>query len=147
MNDRSSVLITRPLALMVMLALLVVSCSSGHQEARIESAVGPLSVSSASIVDSIGGQVARPGYQILVVTLSGEGEIDVDSLMAASEGVYVIGSDGSRTNRFMAGSSTVASGEESGHPSCRIGFTPPSSATGFTLHWPGNEPIALELSG
>jgi hypothetical protein len=145
MNDRFSVRITRPFTLMSTILLLMVAC--GSQEGRVESAVGALSVSSASIVDSIGGQVAQPGYQILVVTFLGEGEIDADSLMEASEGVYVIGDDGSRTERFMAGSSTVTSGEGVGSPSCRIGFTPPSSATGFTLHWPGNEPIVLELSG
>lgn len=147
MNYRSSVRITRPITLISMLLLLVVACGGdeGGESAVVESAAGPLSLSSASIVDSVGGQVAQPGYQILVLTFRGEGEIDSDALMEASEGVYVIGDDGSRTERFMAGTSNITS-EEVASARCSIGFTPPSSATGFTLHWPGNEPIILELS-
>jgi hypothetical protein len=136
----------RAIAALAVSLLALAACGSDDGGGKVESAMGVLTLSDASIVDSIGGQVAEPGFQILVVTFSGEASDDVGSAMRGSEGVYVIGNDGSRTERFMAGTTYIATEKETGKPKLEIGFTPPLSATAFTLHWPDNEPIALELS-
>jgi len=83
-------------------------------------------------------QVAEPGYRVLIVWLvrvgGGDPAAIAERLDAASRGSYVRASDGSRgevaAGGLLAGSLFVA-------------YTPRAGRSGFTLHWPGNRPIAL----
>jgi hypothetical protein len=86
------------------------------------------------------GNVARPGYQILQLWFaSADGsQIDASKFMdAARNGVYVTGDDGSQTKTYAYG---MVSGKY------LVGFTPPTSAHKFVLHWPNNPPIELEFT-
>lgn len=107
----------------------------------ITTTVGDVVVTKAEIVstDMFGSQAAS-GSQILYVWFeSADGsEIDGGAFLDASEGVaYVIGDDGSVTERYLGG---LMSG------SLMLGFTPPDTAKEFTLAWGDNDPIKLSLS-
>lgn len=106
----------------------------------ITTPLGDLVITKAEIVDENPmGQKAAPGYQILNVSFeSADGSpIDGGDFYDASREVYVTGDDGSKTKSYMGG---LVSGE------LIVGFTPPVSAQTFTLYWPGNDPIELDLS-
>jgi Ca2+-binding RTX toxin-like protein len=81
---------------------------------------------------------APTGRQVLVVWLArtdgGSASDLADKLDAASRGAYVLGSDGSRGDRYAEG---LLSGR------LLVAFTPPASARGFRLFWPGNPPVPL----
>jgi hypothetical protein len=78
-----------------------------------------------------GCQIAEKGYKVLIVYLRGRG--DAGKLLN-EKGVYIRGSDGSRTKQFAAG---LWSGKSF------VAFTPPLGAHKFRLFWPGNQPISL----
>jgi hypothetical protein len=107
----------------------------------ITTSVGDVVVTKAEIVnEDMFGSKAAPGYQILYVWFeSADGsEIDGGDFLDASKGVaYVIGDDGSTTERYLGG---LMSG------SLMLGFTAPVSAKEFTLYWGDNDPITLSLS-
>ncbi len=128
-----------------LVVMLLVSCSGTEKltAPEVETSIGTLIINKAEIVETldIGGQRAAPGYQILLVRLKSAKAISEnrsDKIMGASEGVYVVGNDGSKTERFLGG-------WESDPNLFSVGFTPPESASQFTLHWPGNDPIELEV--
>lgn len=107
---------------------------------KITTTLGDVIITKAEIVsEDMFGSKAAPGYQILYVWFeSADGsEIDGGAFLDASEGAYVIGDDGSKTERYLGG---LMSG------SLMIGFTPPVSAKEFTLYWGDNDPIKLSLS-
>jgi hypothetical protein len=107
---------------------------------KITTSLGDVIITKAEIVsEDMFGSKAAPGYQILYVWFkSADGStIDGGKFLDASEGVYVIGDDGSKTERYLGG---LMSG------SLMIGFTPPVSAKEFTLYWGDNDPIKLSLS-
>lgn len=125
--------------------MLLVSCSGAEKLTgpEVKTSIGNLTITKAEIVEELdfGGQRAAPGYQILLVRLKSAkavSEDERDMIMGASEGVYVIGNDGSKTERFMGG-------WENDPNLFTVGFTPPDSASKFVLHWPGNDPIELEV--
>ena len=83
------------------------------------------------------GNEAAPGYKILLIWFEGaNGSVEGD-LFEASENVYITGDDGSETKRYFGG---IALG------GLVLGFTPPTTAQEFTLHWPDNPPVELVLS-
>ncbi len=125
--------------------MLLASCSGTEKLTgpEVKTSIGTLTITKAEIVETLdfGGQQAAPGYQILLVRLKSTKAISEDQkdmIMGASEGVYVVGNDGSETERFMGG-------WESDPDLFTVGFTPPDSASQFTLHWPGNDSIELEM--
>lgn len=105
----------------------------------ISTSAGKVKITKAEIVSEFPeGYGAAPGYQILVVWFKGaDGEIiDTGDFITASAGVYVIGNDGSNTVQHMSG---LYSGD------LFVAFTPPVTATSFTLHW-NDKSIELDLS-
>ena len=107
---------------------------------KISTSLGDILLTKAEIAsENPMGEKAQPGYQILnVLFKSADGkQLDGMAFYNASKAVYVEGDDGSRTNSYMGG---LVSGE------LMVGFTPPASAHEFTLFWPGNDPIKLELT-
>lgn len=107
---------------------------------KITTSLGDVIITKVEIVsEDMFGSKAAPGYQILYVWFeSADGsEIDGGAFLDASEGAYVLGNDGSKTERYLGG---LMSG------SLMIGFTPPVSAKEFSLHWGNNDPITLSLS-
>lgn len=123
--------------------MLLVSCSNTEKLTgpEVKTSIGTLTITKAEIVESLAGQRAAPGYQILLVKLQSAKEISEDKsgmILGVSEGVYVVGDDGSVTERFMGGWQNEPN-------LITIGFTPPVFASQFTFHWPGNDPIELEM--
>jgi hypothetical protein len=114
---------------------------AGDTSTKITTSVGDVVVTKSEIVSTdMFGSAAAPGYQILYIWFeSADGsEIDGGDFLNASEGVvYVIGDDGSTTERYLGG---LMSG------SLMLGFTPPVSAKEFTLYWGDNDSITLSLS-
>lgn len=107
---------------------------------KVTTSLGAVIVTKAGIVsEDMFGSKPAPGYQILYVWFeSADGsEIDGGAFLEASEGAYVLGDDGSKTERYLGG---LMSG------SLMIGFTPPVSAKEFTLYWGDNDPVKLSLS-
>jgi hypothetical protein len=80
----------------------------------------------------------EPGYKALVIWLKSNSpdssSIDFSNL-SASNGVYIIDGDGTRTNCFSGGK---INGKH------LIAFTPPVKSNNFILYWPGNSPIPLD---
>lgn len=84
--------------------------------------------------------IATPGYQMLLVKLVPEGDADVEDIMSEGRDVYVVSSDGERTNSFLQGWTKDVSTDAK---QAVVGFIPRDSAHGFTLYWPGNPPLKL----
>lgn len=105
----------------------------------ITTSLGDMIITKAEIVDENPmGEKAAPGYQILNVSFESADDSPIDGMdfYSASQEVYIIGDDGSKTESYMGG---LVSGE------LIVGFTPPASAQTFTLYWPNNDPIELDL--
>jgi hypothetical protein len=87
---------------------------------------------------SIDCEKVEPGYKALVIWLKSNSpdssSIDFSNL-SASNGVYIIDGDGTRTNCFSGGK---INGKH------LIAFTPPVKSNNFILYWPGNSPIPLD---
>ena len=83
--------------------------------------------------------VAMAGYKILVVKLAPEGTADVEDIMSEGSEAYITASDGARTESFIYGWSLTPDDTKEG----MVGFTPEVTGEGFTLHWPGNDPVEL----
>ncbi len=81
---------------------------------------------------------AKDGFQVLIVWLDradGGSIVDLGStIFDASEGAYVIGSDGSRSDRFTGG---IMQGRGF------VGFSPLVNTQPYQFIWPGNEPVIL----
>lgn len=121
------------------------SGSSSETGQKIEIAAGSLAIEEVELAERFppgcdpgpGCDQAKPGYRVLVVWLKAlEGEAaDVSGdLFEASNGVYVVGASGTRTQRYLGG---LWEGR------LVVAFTPRVSEHGFTLHWPGNAPTSL----
>lgn len=115
--------------------------STAGTSTTITTSVGDVVITKAEIVsEDMFGSQAAPGSQILYVWFeSADGsEIDGGAFLDASEGIaYVMGDDGSLTERYLGG---LMSG------SLMLGFTPPDTAKEFTLIWGDNDPLKLSLS-
>lgn len=59
--------------------------------------------------------------------------------MSEGREAYIVSADGDRTESFLYGWSMGESEAKEG----MVGFTPQDSDQGFTLHWPGNDPVEL----
>ena len=120
----------------VCLSILLSGCAT----AKLKTSVGNMVITKTEIAaKNPSGDIAAPGYQILNVWLkpADGSKIDGSTFFDASKGAYVIGDDGSKTERYMGG---LVSGK------LMVGFTPPDTAHKFTLFWPGNDPIKLTIS-
>jgi hypothetical protein len=131
----------RQASILTMIALLMIGCTELaklNPASEISTSAGPLTITRIEIATKDpAGNEAAPGYQILLIWFEGaNGSVEGD-LFEASENVYIAGDDGSETKRYFGGLALE------GHV---LGFTPPTSAQTFTLHWPDNPPIELALS-
>lgn len=126
--------------------------SSGSESAnaglRIHTASGTFTITDVAVGDrypagcvssSPGCYMASSGSKMLVVTLTPQGQADVNDIMSGGKDAYVIASNGTRTDSFLYGWRTGAGDAKDG----MVGFTPNQSDQGFTLHWPGNNPVQL----
>jgi hypothetical protein len=78
---------------------------------------------------------AKPGYKVLVVWLKPKTEVkDLMTALMGVKGVFVQSADGKKTDKFAAG---MVAGRHF------VGFTPPVSAKGHSLHWGDNPPVSL----
>jgi len=125
----------------LLLLSTIVGCTSS--EARIETSIGKLTVIKAQIAEELPGtgHRAADGYQLLLVWLEGDTSEQAD---LTTEGVYVIGDDGSKTYVAVSGVSRL--GEGTSELKFLLGFSPPITAKTFTLYWPDNPPVELVLS-
>jgi RTX calcium-binding nonapeptide repeat (4 copies) len=111
----------------------------GLPKPTIQTAIGKFVIvgSDFSSTDPF-GDAAPAGYRFLNVYFARADGGSPSSIAArfadASENAYVRAADGSRGDRDFAG---LLSG------SLVVGFTVKTSASGFTLYWPGNKPIPL----
>jgi hypothetical protein len=131
----------RQASILGMIALLMVGCTALailNPASEISTSAGLLTITKVEIATKDpAGNEATPGYQILLIWFEGaKGSVEGD-LFEASENVYIAGDDGSETKRYFGGLALE------GHV---LGFTPPTTAQTFTLHWPGNPPVELDLS-
>lgn len=85
--------------------------------------------------------VAMPGYQVLVLELTPATGSDVGDITSEGADAYIVSTGGTRTDSFLFGWSLNEDDVKEG----MVGFTPEASASSFTLHWPGNDPIDLDL--
>ena len=117
--------------------LLMVGCTP-NSPSEIATSVGEVIITKVEIpIKDPAGNEAAPGYKILLIWFEGaNGSVEGD-LFEASENVYITGDDGSETKRYFGG---IALG------GLVLGFTPPTTAQEFTLHWPDNPPVELVLS-
>lgn len=84
-------------------------------------------------------QVAEPGYEILVVWFASDGADPAaasDEIIEVYGDVYVTDATGERTDAFGGGMMSER---------LMVVFTPEEGATGLTLHWPGTDPIPLDV--
>jgi hypothetical protein len=119
----------------------IVGCTSSG--ARIKTSIGNLTIIKAETADKLPSteQRAKDGYQLLLVWLEGDTNKRAD---LTTEGVYIIGDDGSETHVAVSGVSMLE--EETSELKFLLGFTPPITAKTFTLYWPDNPPVELVLS-
>jgi hypothetical protein len=91
------------------------------------------------VSEDLFGSKPLPGYKILLVWFeAAEGSsVNRDGFYDASRNAYITGDDGSQTNSYMGG---FMSGQ------FVAGFTPPTSAHTFVLHWDDNPPVELKIS-
>ena len=83
--------------------------------------------------------IALPGYEVLVLELTPATGASVEDITSEGANTYIVSADGTRTDSFIYGWSLNEDDVKEG----MVGFTPEASASGFTLYWPGNEPIDL----
>ena len=115
----------------------------------IELAAGTIHVGEAEIADTFppgceattdpSCQVAAPGYEILVVWFEPNG---TDPAAASDEIIDVYG-DVSVTD--ATGERTEAFGGGMMDERLMVMFTPAEGSAGLTLHWPGADPIPLDV--
>lgn len=106
---------------------------------EITTSAGDVVITKVEIVsEDLFGNKAAPDYQILLIWFeSADGtEIDGGDFFEARKGVYVTADDGSKSESYMGG---LDAGK------LFVGFTPPTVAHKFVLHWFDNPPIELEL--
>jgi hypothetical protein len=97
---------------------------------------GALTIVAYGFAPSLSDWEPGSGYRLFLLRLESTGGAYAggEGLLEDTEGAYVVGNDRSTTFRgacCMAGEGLV------------IGFATPSTASTFTLYWPGNPPIAL----
>jgi hypothetical protein len=85
---------------------------------------------------------AEPGFQILKVTLHGPADSNVVDGILDDPSVFVTADGGDRDEVAATGFSF---GDDSEEEEYFVVFTPQQGETQFTLHWPDNEPIELDI--
>ncbi len=118
-------------------AILVRTPTSTPQPIVIHAPGGTLQIVRYGFQSSFQGQEAESGSRFLILWLeSTDGSYPGGEGLQADAGeVRLVGSD--RSNTFLGICCLVNGG-------LAIGFMPPSSASTFTLIWPGNDPIRLD---
>jgi predicted small lipoprotein YifL len=102
----------------------------------IQAQRGSLTIVAYGFAPSLSDWEPESGYRLLLLRMESTGGAYAggEGLLEETEGAYVVGNDRSTTFRgacCLAGGGLV------------IGFVTPSTASTFTLFWPGNPPIAL----
>lgn len=112
----------------------------------LATALGDIAIASARFVDEVHGDRPQAGEKLLLVVLA---QPDLQSLTpdqvslealdqtvhaAGQDGVYILGSDGSRTISTMGGWVDT---------DLVLGFRIPEAAEVYTLYWPGNAPVVI----
>ena len=120
-----------------MMVLFLIGCSTIKPTSNIMTSAGEVIITKVEIAakDPAGNEAAS-GHKILLVRFEGANGEKISNFFEASENVYITGDDGSKTVRYFGG---IALGE------LVLGFTPPTTAQKFTLHWPGNPEIELAM--
>ncbi len=120
-----------------MMVLFLIGCSTIMPASKITTSAGEVIITKIEIAakDPADNRAAT-GHKILLVWFEGANGEKISNFFEASENVYITGDDGSKTERYFGG---IASGE------LVLGFTPPTTAQKFTLHWPDNPEIELVL--
>lgn len=125
-------------AVAIVLAVVLVSTGCRSGVSLIKTPYGNYQLMQVQSAASFNGQPAQQGYAFLVVKFGriprgGLISEDVEYVMNL-KGVYLTSGDGTRLDKYFL------SFDEGGG---NFAFTVPSGAKGFTLHWPGNDPIEL----
>ena len=127
----------RIVSILGMIVLFLIGCSATKPTSKITTSAGTVIITKVEIAaKDPAGNEAAPGYKILLVWFEGANGDEIGDFFEASENVYITGDDGSKTERYFGG---IALGE------LVLGFTPPTAAQKFTLHWPDNPEIELVL--
>lgn len=132
---------------LVSIVIVFVTAGCGTKTSNeLSTPAGPFEIEEVQLTDrfppdcvsgSVGGcSVAKSGYQVLIVWVAPPEEFEGNLKQAmTAEKPYVSLEDGSQLDFAISG---IASQRYF------LAFTPPSSETNFTLHWPDNPPIELE---
>ena len=150
---------SRWIVIPVIVSLFVSSCTTGTgllqtkdvnpsnpSRTLLKTTLGDFVIASSRLVDEVHDQKSRPGEEFLLVVLTqpdsqnlvpGEFSLDAFQKMMQDDSgnIYVTGAEGSQFISTMAGWV---------EDEFTMGFTVPIQKS-FTLHWPGNDPIELNL--
>lgn len=128
--------------LLILIEILLVSCSTSKLEtsstSKLETSIGNLSISRVEMLAEFANQKPKNAAdKILMIYFENIENLTAESFREASRDVIVVDKHG---NEYTIAISGIHQKE------FFLAYITPGSTTDFSLHWPYNKPIPLEIA-